>query len=67
MNKLEKGGQFGKNKMAAIRGHFQRGTDPHFLYCYQLAMYHVSCFYHKMHDSSQNCYISAPLLTVAER
>ena len=47
--------------MAAIRGHFQRGTDPYFLYCYQLAMYQVSCFYHKMHDSSQNCYISAPL------
>ena len=30
-------------------------------FCYQLAMYQVSCFYHKMHDSSQNCYISAPL------
>ena len=27
-------------------------------------MYQVSCFYHKMHDSSQNCYISAPLLGV---
>ena len=25
-------------------------------------MYQVSCFYHKMHDSSQNCYISAPLI-----
>ena len=25
-------------------------------------MYQVSCFYHKMHDSSQNCYISAPLM-----
>ena len=25
-------------------------------------MYQVSCFYHKMHDSSLNCYISAPLL-----
>ena len=24
-------------------------------------MYQVSCFYHKMHDSSQNCYIPAPL------
>ena len=49
--------------MAAIRGHFRRGTDPYFfLFCYQLAMYQVSCFYHKMHDSSQNCYISAPLL-----
>ena len=23
-----------------------------------------SCFYHKMHDSSQNCYISAPLSVV---
>ena len=32
------------------------------LYCYQLAMYQVSCFYHKMHDSSPNCYISAPLI-----
>ena len=32
-----------------------------FLFSYQLAMYQVSCFYHKMHDSSQNCYISAPL------
>ena len=31
------------------------------MFCYQLAMYQVSCFYHKMHDSSQNCYISAPL------
>ena len=31
----------------------------HFLYCYQLAMYQVSCFYHKMHDSSKNYYISA--------
>ena len=27
-----------------------------FFVCYQLAMYEVSCFYHKMHDSSQNCY-----------
>ena len=27
-------------------------------------MYQVSCFYHKMHDSSQNCYISAPLYVV---
>ena len=45
--------------MAAIRGHFRRGTD-----CFQLAMHQVSCFYHKMHDSSQNCYISAPLLSV---
>ena len=25
-------------------------------------MYHISCFYHKMHDSSQNCYISTPLI-----
>ena len=33
-----------------------------FLFYYQLAMYQVSCFYHKVHDSSQNCYISAPLL-----
>ena len=49
--------------MAAIRGHFRRGTDPYFFFfCYQLAIYQVSCFYHKMHDSSQNCYISAPLL-----
>ena len=24
-------------------------------------MYQVSCFYHKVHDSTQNCYISAPL------
>ena len=48
--------------MAAINGHFCRGTDPYFfLYWYQLAMWQVSCFYHKMHDSSQNCYISAPL------
>ena len=66
MNKLKKCGHFGKNKMAAIRGHFRRGTDPYFfLFCYQLAMYRVSCFYHKMHDSSQNCYISAPLLGVS--
>ena len=49
--------------MAAIRGHFRRGTDPYFfLFCYQLAIYQVSCFYHKVHNSSQNCYISAPLL-----
>ena len=48
--------------MAAIRGYFQRGTDPYFfLFCYQLAMYQVLCFYHKMHDSSQNCYISTTL------
>ena len=49
--------------MSAIRGHFRRGTDPYFfLFCNQLAMYQVSCFYHKVHDSSQNCYISAPLI-----
>ena len=53
--------------MAAIRGHFRRGTDPFFLFCYQLAMYQVSCFYHKMHDSSQNCYISAPLKDILTR
>ena len=35
-----------------------------FLYCYQLAMYQVSCFYHKMHDSSQNCNISVPLIVI---
>ena len=52
--------------MAAIRGNFRSGTGPYFLYCYQLAMYmymyQVSFFYRKMHDSSQNCYISAPLI-----
>ena len=29
-------------------------------------MYQVSCFYHKVHDSSQNCYISAPLSLLAK-
>ena len=48
--------------MAAIRGHFGVALTLNYLFCYQLAMYQVSCFYHKMHDSSQNCYISAPLL-----
>ena len=62
MKKLKKAAILEKNKMAAIRGQFRRGTDPYFfLFCYQLAMYQVSCFYHKVHDSSQYCYISAPL------
>ena len=30
MNKLKKAAILEKNKMAAIRGHFQRGTDPQF-------------------------------------
>ena len=62
MNKLKKADISEKNKLAAIGGHFRRGTGPYFLYCYQLALYQVSRFYHKMHDSSQYCYISAPLL-----
>ena len=37
------------------------------LYWYPLAMYQVSCFYHKMHDSSQNCYISASLLGIRQK
>ena len=61
MKKLKNAAILEKNKMAAIRGYFRRGTDPYFLFCYQLAMYQVSCFYHKVNDSSQNCYISAPL------
>ena len=28
MNKLKKAAILEKNKMAAIRGHFRRGTDP---------------------------------------
>ena len=66
MNKLKKSSAIlDKKKMAAIKGHLQRGTDPYFLYCYHLAMYQVPCFYHKMNDSSQNCYISAPLVLEA--
>ena len=47
--------------MEAIRGHFQRGTDPYFFIL--LSTSHISSFMlkHKMHDSSQNCYISATL------
>ena len=62
MNKLKKGGHFGKTRWRPLEGIFGVAlTLIFFLLCYQLAMYQVSCFYHKMHDSSQNCYISAPL------
>ena len=30
-------------------------------------MYQVSCFYHKMHDSTKKCYISAPLCEVKDK
>ena len=40
-----------KFKMAAVKVHFWRGTDPQiFFLITNLAMYQVSCFYHKMHD-----------------
>ena len=62
MNKLKKGGHFGKTRWRPLEGIFGVALTLIFLFCYQLAMYQVSCFYHKMHDSSQNCYISAPQL-----
>ena len=62
MNKLKKGGHFGKTRWRPLEGIFGVALTLIFLFCYQLAMYQVSCFYHKMHDSSQNCYISAPLI-----
>ena len=33
MNKLKKAAILEKNKMAAIIGHFRRGTDPYF-FCF---------------------------------
>ena len=42
MNKLKKAAILVKTKMAAIRGHFRRGTDPYFFVL--LSTSHVPSF-----------------------
>ena len=64
MNKLKKAAILEKTRWRPLEGIFGVALTLIFLFCYQLAMYQVSCFYHKVHDSSQNCYISAPLYMI---
>ena len=66
MNKFKKAAILEKTRWRPLEDIFGVALTRNFLYCYQLAMYQVSCFYHKMHDSSQNCYISAPLFIKLE-
>ena len=64
MKKLKKAAILEKTRWRPLEGIFGVALTLFFLFCYILAMYQVSCFYHKVHDSSQNCYISAPLWQV---
>ena len=62
MNKFKKAAILKKTRWRPLEEIFGVAPTLICLYCYLIAMYQLSCFYHKMHNSSQNCSISAPLI-----
>ena len=53
MNTMKRWPFWNNTRWRPLEDIFGVALTLNFFNCYQLAMYQVSCFYHKMHDSSQ--------------